>query len=201
MLSLASRGFVTKEEFVELSKQMEDTVNAATTLLENLLGWAKNQIQGVEVKAVEVELSQLIEENFGMVKYQAEKKGISLSNLVEQSFRVLADEEMTNLVIRNLLSNALKFTPSGGAVQVSARLNGQYVGVTVKDTGVGIPEENRKKIFSTDAFTTHGTAREKGSGLGLNLCKEFIEKMGGELWFESQQGNGTTFFFTLPSEQ
>jgi len=112
-----------------------------------------------------------------------------------------ADYNMINTVLRNLISNALKFTPSIGLIKVSARQDESHVEFAVSDTGTGISQEDLSKLFRIDIqYTQVGTAGERGTGLGLNLCKDLIEKNGGKIWVESEIGKGTTFRFTLPKQ-
>ncbi|NJK98293.1 MAG: HAMP domain-containing histidine kinase [Bacteroidales bacterium] len=125
-------------------------------------------------------------------------KNLSFLNLVSPAFVVLADPEMVNTIFRNLISNAVKFTPDGGTIEILAEEDGDYTILSVKDNGVGIPDEDMAKIFKIDEqFSNTGTQGEKGSGLGLLLCREMVQKNGGEIWVESIIGHGTTFSFTL----
>jgi signal transduction histidine kinase len=128
----------------------------------------------------------------------AQSKKIDLSNLVEVLTQVSADIDHVKLILRNLLSNALKFTPQGGSVSIKADVEKNFVKVSVSDTGVGMTEEKLSKLFTSAVTSTKGTDEEKGTGLGLMLCKDFVEKNGGQIWAESQIGKGSTFYFTLP---
>ncbi len=198
MLGLSSKGYMTKEEFMEISRQLEETVNSALTLLENLLSWARSQLQGVEVRAVTIDVAKAVAENFELIQAQAQRKNISLLSDIQPATEVMADAEMLNLVLRNLLSNAVKFTYEGGQIQVLARQTGSMVEMMVKDNGMGISPTQKERLLKGETFTTQGTANEKGTGLGLVLCREYIQKNGGHIRCETEQEKGTTFIFTLP---
>jgi signal transduction histidine kinase len=127
------------------------------------------------------------------------KKNILLVNQIDSNTLVYADTNMIQSVVQNLVSNAIKFTNAGGQITLSSQIKESLIEVAVSDTGVGMKEDDLEKIFRIDAHhTTLGTAQEKGTGLGLLLCKDLIEKHGGAIWVESTYGKGTTFRFTLP---
>jgi signal transduction histidine kinase len=146
-----------------------------------------------------IDIRDIVTQNINLFTQNAEGKQITLRNLIEKRIVVYADFNMVNAVMRNLISNALKFTKSGGRVEFSAKQNGEFVEVSVADTGIGIGKEHLAKLFRIDArYKRLGTDREKGTGLGLILCKEFIEKHGGTIWIESEVDQGSTVKFTLP---
>jgi len=148
----------------------------------------------------QVELGELIQENLILFEAVAEQKGITLHGDNSDEIHVYADSIMVKTIVRNLLSNALKFTPSGGTITVSTVSREQQVEVSVSDTGCGIEPEGLEKLFRLDShYTNVGTAGEKGTGLGLLLCKDMIEKHGGTIAVDSEVGKGTTFTFSLPS--
>jgi signal transduction histidine kinase/ligand-binding sensor domain-containing protein len=168
-------------------------------LLENLLTWSRSQRGGMVFSPVRFSLSRLVEVNINLNKTAANEKGIMLSNKVEENIYVFGDSEMIHTVLRNLISNAVKFTPSGKRVTVEVKEQPEWYEVLVADQGVGISAENMQKLFRIDVkYKTTGTAGETGTGLGLVLCREFVEKNGGKIWCESQENSGTTFHFTLP---
>ncbi len=134
-----------------------------------------------------------------MEKTHASKKDISLSYTIPHQLKVIADVDMLQLVVRNLLSNAIKFTPQGGIITLDAKLVEKECKITVSDNGKGITQNKQEKIFSIKAEPSYGTNNEKGVGLGLVLCKEFIEQQGGRIGFESTEGMGSTFFIFIPS--
>lgn len=171
----------------------------AYALLENLLLWSRTQTGRVELKPEVVHLQEKVHEILRLVKIQANNKDIQLSMIVPSHLKVVADKNMLGTILRNLLSNAIKFTPHRGKIEVGARMKEGSVEIFVTDNGVGIPKENLEKIFRVEnKLSTPGTDKEKGSGLGLVLCHEFVKMQGGKIWVESLQGKGSTFWFALP---
>jgi signal transduction histidine kinase/ligand-binding sensor domain-containing protein len=168
-------------------------------LIDNLLTWSRSQRGGLEFSPVKFNLSKLVEVNVNLHKVNADEKGVFLWNNVAEDLFAFGDLEMMNTVVRNLISNAIKFTAKEGSVEVNLIEQHDFYEVLVKDQGVGIPPENMEKLFRIDVkYKTTGTAGETGTGLGLVLCREFVEKNGGRIWCESQQNSGTTFHFTIP---
>ena len=175
-------------------------------LLENLLSWSKIQMKRIEYRPKELDLKMVIDLNMMLLGTVAFNKGIKLHNEVNQSIQVYADEDMLHTVIRNLVSNAIKFTAMGGEIVISATPqsvgNMPYLEVAVADTGVGISPNELAKLFRLDIYhTTLGTAQEKGTGLGLVMCKEMIEQNLGQIWIESEINQGTVVKFTIPLAQ
>ncbi len=197
-LFLFKSDMLTPEEKSDLVEKLARDLNSSSNLLDNLLNWTKTQMQGLKIDARPLNLSELIEENFNLLKPQAEKKQIQLSCHIPSDIIVFADLEMVKTVIRNLLHNAIKYTPPLGLVRVNAFLTGDYVITAIQDSGKGISKDEQKKLFSNDHFSKSGTENEKGSGLGLLLAKDFVEKNGGSIWVESVVNEGSTFSFTLP---
>jgi two-component system sensor histidine kinase/response regulator len=187
-----------------ISKYVELILKTAKnlyTLLENLLMWSKVQKGLMEHNPQHSYVKEIVEGNIILFSPNAEQKQITLTHSVESQIAVYVDKNMINAVVRNLISNALKFTEKGGSVRVTAVEDDELVQVSVNDTGVGISKENMQMLFRIDV--THknvGTSGERGSGLGLILCKELVEKNNGAIWVESEVGKGTTFTFTLPKE-
>ena len=141
------------------------------------------------------ELNKVIE----LLALTAKQKGIELRNNVEDDLTVYADLNMLKLVLRNLISNGIKFTNKRGFVAVSAVKKDMIVEITVSDNGVGIAEGDLGKLFRDDVrYSTEGSSKEQGTGLGLLLCKEIVEKHGGKIWFESEVNKGSIFYFTIP---
>jgi signal transduction histidine kinase len=171
-------------------------------LLENLLAWSRSQRGGMVFSPVKFSLSRVVEVNVNLHKTAAAEKNIMLRNNVEEELFAFGDPEMVHTVMRNLVSNAVKFTSGGKAVEVEVNGQPKWFEVLVKDGGVGISEENMQKLFRIDVkYKTTGTAGETGTGLGLVLCREFVEKNGGKIWCESREGEGTTFHFTIPRNE
>lgn len=173
--------------------------NQAYTLLENLLLWSRAQTGSMKYLPVKIRLDQVIKETIQLLHIQMNKKELRQVNNVPGDLFLLADKNMTETIIRNLLSNAIKFTPRGGEILLEAIKKEDMAEISVIDNGVGIPPAHLGQLFQTGStITTTGTEKEKGSGLGLILCKEFVEKHGGRIWAESPAGKGSAFRFTLP---
>jgi two-component system, sensor histidine kinase LadS len=197
-LSLTKSGTISQQEFQQLTKMLEVKFNQTTEFIENLLQWANLQLRGETFDPVPTDLSELIKSTLTLLEFERRNKMIVVENTVEAKQEVYGDLNMLKSVLRNLMTNAIKFTPPGGKVKIHAELSGRFVTISVSDTGVGIPERNQPLIFSLDIVTTPGTGQERGTGLGLVLCKEFVERNGGRIWFETQEDKGTTFYFTIP---
>ncbi|MEI6297636.1 MAG: HAMP domain-containing sensor histidine kinase, partial [bacterium] len=168
-------------------------------LLENLLTWARSQRGSLPFEPVHFPLCEVIAENLGLFGTAAQGKGISLINECTEDFQVFADRNMVSTVIRNLISNALKFTYPEGTITIGIELQDQdSILVFVKDTGMGIPPATLENLFKIEQRTMiKGTANETGTGLGLILCKDFVVKNGGTIGVSSTPGTGSTFSFTL----
>jgi len=168
-------------------------------LLENLLEWAKIQRGLVHFEPGLLVLRQIVEESLIGIREPAQNKGIEITYDIPDNLKVFADSNILQTIIRNLVSNAMKFTPKGGKISVSAKTTGDKgVEISVKDTGIGMKPEMIDNLFRLDVKTNReGTEGEPSSGLGLLLCKEFVEKHGGKIWVESEVGKGSTFHFTL----
>ena len=197
-LGLVKSESITKEEFQELSHILETRFNQTTEFIQNLLQWASLQLKGGVYDPTEVDLKKIADETLQLLDYEIKNKGVILENHIRADLNVKADVNMLKSIFRNLVMNAVKFTRKGGTISLRAVPDASYVTVTVADTGIGIPKENQHKIFSLDSVTTLGTKQEKGTGLGLLLCKEFVERNNGSIWFDSEEGKGTEFHFTLP---
>ncbi|MBN2613550.1 MAG: hybrid sensor histidine kinase/response regulator [Bacteroidales bacterium] len=184
------------KDFVQI---IYNTSKNAFSLLENLLEWSRAQTGRLQINPEQIDISRIVDENVELLAGVAENKGIHLVNEVKSSSFAFADENMVKTVIRNLLSNALKYTPRGGTVKVSSVLQDGLTEIIVSDTGVGIKEENIEKLFRIDVnFSTPGTEEEEGTGLGLILCREFVEKNKGSIAVKSTFGKGSEFSFRLP---
>jgi signal transduction histidine kinase len=194
---------------VETSNDIEDIKTMGNTiyrsahniynLLENLLQWALMQRGQIPYEPQQIPLQKIVQRNITLLADKAADKGIELSGEVEEHLRVYGDERLLDTVIRNLVTNALKFTDRGGRVVISAQRMAHFTHISVSDTGVGIPPKTLAKLFALgETRSTLGTAKEQGSGLGLILCKEMVEKNQGQIWVESEVGRGTTFTFTIP---
>ncbi len=187
-----------QDEIHSVMQALQASTENLYALLENLLSWSRIQSGMFPYHPCHAELQEIIQENVTLFHLNAEQKHISLKNNVEPGIMVYADLDMVHTIMRNLLSNALKFTKTGGTIQIFARQNEQFVEVAVSDTGIGMTEEDVLKLFRIDVkYRNKGTEGEEGTGLGLILCQELIEKNGGKIWVESKAGQGSTFRFTL----
>jgi signal transduction histidine kinase/Tfp pilus assembly protein PilF len=183
----------------EMIEGMNISANSAFMLLEDLLTWSRTQLGRVDFLPEKLNLNELIDDTIYHLQGQANNKGLKILNEVPESIEVFADRNMISAILRNLVSNGLKFTHKGGEIRIGAEKKDHEIIVSVSDTGIGITEDKLKNIFElTNKSKTIGTNNEKGTGLGLILCKEFVEQHGGEIYVESEKDVGSTFSFTIP---
>lgn len=188
-----------KSDIKLFAEKINEAAKGVFDLLENLLQWSRIQSGKIQRNPSQFEISRKINQVIHLLFNNADRKNIKIGNETDSGLFVFADEDMIFSVIQNLLSNAIKFTREGGLISFRSVDNGDKIEVSITDNGVGIKEEDLKKLFRIDAHhTTYGTNDEKGSGLGLILCKEMIERNGGSIEAKSKVGEGTTFVFTLP---
>ena len=201
-VDLLKKGALPAEKTAYFAEKMSENLTATSNLLDNLLFWAKSQMEGMTVNAAVFDLRELIGQNKKLAQHRADNKKISL--LLDEDkgpLSVHADMNMLDMVLRNLVENAIKFSGEGGTVAIRTETSVEFTLVAIEDTGNGIAPEHQHKILNSSfSYTTPGTSKEKGSGLGLALCKELVEKNGGKIWFESEVGKGTRFLFTVPNE-
>ncbi len=191
---------LSRKDISIISAEMHKSTENALDLLNDLMQWARISQGGMDFSPEECSLDELARSSLYTAQDVAKKKGITISCNVPQDIEVLADQPMINAVIRNITFNSVKFTNPDGNISVTARKAGSNVEVCVQDDGIGMDEAIISKIFSIDkSKSQYGTNGEKGTGLGLILCKEFVEKHGGKIWVESGPGKGTKVFFTLPT--
>ncbi|MBJ6366896.1 tetratricopeptide repeat-containing sensor histidine kinase [Snuella sedimenti] len=199
-INLLQEGTLSKEEFDNLIPELSENANNASLLLYNLLNWSKSQMHSLEPKPSLFDIQEVFEDKVKLVEKRMENKGIAL---VDHSLRdfAYADRSMFEIVIQNLLANALKFCKSGDTITISNHISNGSCIVSIADTGIGISKENMEKLFSNTTFTTVGTNNEKGTGLGLSICKELIELNNGKIWVESTLNEGSTFYVQLPKSK
>jgi len=199
---------VLREDFKNISDEEKlsyiDSIRKASKLsvqlLENLTMWAKSYADKLEFKPANINLNEAVKENFYILDSSAENKNISLISEVPEDIEAFADEEMLKTILRNLITNGIKFTKNGGSVKVSCELLGNEIVIMVEDNGIGMDDITMKSLFDPDEFSSNeGTEGERGSGFGLIVCKEFVTKNGGRIWVESELDKGSKFYFTLPS--
>jgi signal transduction histidine kinase len=185
--------------FYEYADMINTSAVQTLRLLENLLAWANSQQKKIAYTPVPINLSELVTDEFIMVDEMATGKNIEIKSYINDTITVLGDKNMIRTILRNLITNAVKFTHKNGKVEVNAITRNNQLEIAVSDNGIGMTQETAAKLFKIDAnLSTLGTENEKGTGLGLFLCKEFVEKHGGKIWVESQEGKGSTFKFLVP---
>jgi PAS domain S-box-containing protein len=193
-------GEFSAQELTKFGREMNQTANNMYKLLKNLLEWAQMQQGILDYQPRDLILVERIQNTIDTIHNRSEQKGIRIINEIETPYVVYADERMTDSILLNLISNAVKFTHRFGRVTISAQLApDRMIEITVSDTGIGMTKQDIDKLFKVgEKVRTIGTDGELSTGLGLLLCKEFVEKHGGKIWVESQTGTGSTFRFTLP---
>lgn len=190
---------LSNEERKQFIEQLNSAAENTYSLLQNLLEWAHTQSGRSTINKEEINLSKISAEAISVIKPIAKNKKINIKSNIPSNSIACADKNMISTVMLKLISNAAKFTNHEGTINVSSCLNNGNIEVEISDTGVGISKENLDKLFKPELkFHTVGTDKEKGTGLGLILCKEFVEKNGGEIWVESAIGEGSKFYFSLP---
>lgn len=189
----------TEAERYKFASDINHSTNSLYRLLQNLLEWSKAQTGSLRIVPLPFELKRIIENAVDVLRPMAENKRISIVTIFNLQHKIFADPLMIETVVRNLLNNAIKFTPENGKVEIEVTQDGNHAQICVRDTGIGLTEEDIPHLFKIDSKVKRkGTNEEDGSGLGLILCKEFTEKNNGTLWFESESGHGSSFFFTVP---
>lgn len=192
-------GTIGQDEIQLFLSTMHTTAQGTLDLLENLLIWAKSQTGQLSFKPEKIQLESIIKNILIMLESSAKLKNISIELACNMQQKVVADKNMIESILHNLITNAIKFTNKGGYIKVCAEKFKNEVKISIADNGIGMSNEIKSKLFRSDIyFTTSGTDDEVGSGLGLLLCKEFTEKNGGQIWAESEPGVGSTFSFTIP---
>lgn len=199
-IDLLKDGSLSREEFDNLIPELSENANNASLLLFNLLNWSKSQMQSLEPKPSLFDIQEVFEDKVKLVEQRMENKGITLTDHSLRDF-AYADRSMFEIVVQNLLANALKFCKSGDTITISNHISNGSCIVSIADTGIGISKQNLEKLFKSSTFTTVGTNNEKGTGLGLSICKELIELNNGKIWVESTQGVGSTFYVQLPKSR
>ena len=199
LLKLFKDGEIEQNEFMGFMPKLSNDIDHISFTLNNLLTWGQTQMNGAVTKAEVVALETVVKENIDLLSEVAKNKSIRLINHLEAKTLTWSDSNQIDIVIRNLISNAVKFTPENGMVTITAIEKKDQWQVSIRDTGIGMNQDTIDKIFSDNStLTTYGTNNEKGTGLGLSLCKEMIEKNNGKIWVESLLRKGSTFHFILP---
>lgn len=199
-IDLLKEGTLTDEEFNELIPELSENADNASLLLFNLLNWSKSQMESLDPKPEYFDIQNVFKEKMKLIEQKVEKKKIIL---VDESNpeTVYADRSMVEIIVQNLLTNAVKFCNAGDVISITNSVKNGKAQFCIKDTGVGISEENQQKLFKSSSFTTIGTTNEKGTGLGLTICKELVELNNGKIWVESSLNIGSKFYVELPREK
>ena len=190
---------LSKEKIMELISELEQIVTNTYSLLENLLEWSRMQSGIIDYQPTKIDIKDITNHVVSLITLQASQKNIEILNNIKESNTLFADGFMIRTILRNLLNNAIKFTNPNGKIEIKQKKGKDFLTIFVIDNGIGMPKEAQKKLFKLEtSFSTSGTNQEKGTGLGLILCKEFIKKNKGDIFVKSNLEKGTTFYFTLP---
>ena len=199
MMVLGVSEDVIGKEMYQMLQMVNHSTEDVFSLLDNLLKWTKSQIGKLNVVYQDFRIDEVVEGVLDIFSLVSKSKNIQLVNDSIDTVTVHADVDMVKTILRNLLSNALKFSYEGSQIIIGSQMETDKVIVSVKDSGKGMSAEDKEKLLKTEThFSRYGTNNEEGSGLGLLLCQDFAIKNGGDLWFESEEGKGSTFFFSIP---
>ncbi|MCS4433324.1 histidine kinase N-terminal 7TM domain-containing protein [Aquiflexum gelatinilyticum] len=201
LIKLSFEGVISQKEFLDILPEINKNMDSVSILLENLLAWTSSQLKGEFLEKRIFELDKLVDQQVSLFEKKTQEKGITLSLQKYGNLQVYADKNMIDLAIRNLISNAIKFSGKGDLLTVFLKENEDNVTVKIKDTGLGISEENLQKLRNRESFTTIGKDKESGTGLGMLLVHDYVIKNGGELKIQSQHGKGSEFSFSLPKNE
>ncbi len=198
LFSLYREGDLNEQELKEVMERLEEATYSTSSFLDNLLEWSRSQLDGIVVSPSNFDLLNLIVENIRLIDPSVKLKGLIVQNNIVNAIHVFADSNMINVVMRNLLSNSVKFCNPGDSITIEAKKSDDKVILSIADTGPGISEKDREKLFLLEHTNSFGTSGEKGYHIGLILCKDMVEQNNGKIWVESELGKGTTFYVSLP---
>jgi len=198
ILFLINSSDLSPKEVRKLALELEPTLQKNVDTLDDLLSWARKQMSGITISPKRIDIAPIIDDVISKQKFQYEAKRLKIESLLDDPSYAYIDENAFKLIIRNLLSNSIKFTEAEGTITFKTKNEGRNIIFSISDSGIGIPESLQNALFEDNANTRKGTNMEVGMGFGLSLCKEFAERMNGEIYFESTEGEGTTFFVKLP---
>lgn len=202
LIKLHLKGSISKKEFIAFVPKLKTYIDSIAFTLDNLLHWGQTQINGLTTNPTNNIVQNILDDNISLLSEIASKKSISIQNNISSNIVSFADGNHLDVVVRNLLNNALKFTEENGEISIGAADRLNFWEIYIKDTGIGMDKKTIDEIFNTDkTYSTVGTNKEKGTGLGISLCKELIELNGGKIWVESSLNIGSSFFFTLPKSE
>lgn len=198
LLDLLEDGDLSREEIAELVPFVKNDGLNTLELLDNLLIWSKNQLQGFTLAQRTFDVGKLVSGVLNKIQPAIKQKNLLVTNEVSPAITAFADQEMITAVLRNLISNAIKFTPPKGIIRINSLIADEYVIIGVADTGMGIKKNDQQKIFSNTAYSTPGTDNEKGTGIGLKICQDFVKLNRGTIWMRSEENAGSTFYISIP---
>ncbi|WP_353137907.1 HAMP domain-containing sensor histidine kinase, partial [Pseudopedobacter sp.] len=197
-LDILERADLTAEERKELENELRRVTSDTQHFLNNLLSWTKKQMEGFDFSIAAIDINKCLYGTLEICKNLAANKNLVFEYKIHKDTFVKTNSDIYQLIVRNLVNNAIKFTPSEGKVEVLSVLEKDTLTLKIIDNGNGIPQDKQDQIFTSKIKSTFGTNNEKGTGLGLRMCKEFTEALNGKIWFESEQGKGTTFYLQMP---
>jgi len=196
---MAQQYNISGEDLKAIVPEVVNDLQYTTELLENLLAWSKSQMNNTPNEPIEVNIERTTLQVIHLLKRQAENKKIKLNTTIQDSLTAIADPEAINLVLRNLVSNAIKFSPECAAIEIGARTENNMVAVYVRDQGRGMDEQTISSILKENYFSTEGTSKEQGTGLGLMICRDYLKRNNGFMKIESKPGSGSCFTFYVPA--
>ncbi len=199
LFSLYRKGQLGEAEMNEMLITLEETIYMTTVFLDNLLNWSKSQLEGMVVKPSVLNIKEMVDENIRLMETQIELKNLSAENKIGQAVTAFADPNMMNVVLRNLISNSVKFCNESDSIVLDAENSGDKVIFTIKDTGPGISKKDLENLFNLEQTVSVGTSGETGHHIGLILCRDMVEMNNGRIWVESELGKGTVFYVELPN--
>ncbi|HTI09882.1 MAG TPA: tetratricopeptide repeat-containing sensor histidine kinase [Puia sp.] len=199
LIDLLKEKSLSESEINAMMAELRRNVDHSSELVGNLLFWASSQLNGIVVTPVRLPVQQLVTDILPLYVRQAAEKALFLKNEILDDLIGYADKDMMQVILRNLISNAIKFCRPGDTITIRGQLKDSFIEICVADTGIGIKEEMLNKIRRKESISTYGTAKEKGTGLGMLLCREFTEENKGRFWIESEWGKGSCFYFTIPA--
>jgi two-component system sensor histidine kinase/response regulator len=197
-LELLTQHELDEEQKLDIENDLLNSTKNTMAMLSKLLDWSKSQLHGVSVHMEYLNVQTLFEPTLNLERNIAARKNISLDYYFDPSAGIYADSDMMQLILRNIVGNAIKFTGMGGHIMVKAQAQGSNCLISIKDNGIGMSEQKQQSIFSLNVESTFGTNNEKGVGLGLMLCMEFIKAQNGKIWLESTSGEGSCFYISVP---
>lgn len=198
VMQLVNANVLDEEERESMLQTLGQNVDQSVSMLQNLLSWAQSQQEGERLKLSSFKMADLANEVYSSLKPIFEKKSLQFQMNINEEAYVFADREMIQIVMRNLISNAIKFTEAGGQIEVACHANEEHCRISVSDNGIGMSPQVLEKLQHSEIVSELGTDQEEGTGLGLMLCRDFIQKNGGDLVIQSKEGEGSTFSFELP---